>query len=371
MNNVHGIVYAYHAFPELKTIGMHRTGAALPFCGRYRLIDFALSGMMNAGIRNVGVIMQRGYLSLMEHLAGGRSWSLERHTGGLHLLPPFGLSDANKGLYEGGIEALSAVSSYLSEDVREEYILLTRGDLCANIDLRALIEAHIRSGADITAVCTKKTVAGSRHGFVPGPDGFAQEMLSWRGGAGEGLASLETYVLRQKLLLKMVQWSQEHNRLHFHQDALTHAMAQGCRVAIVPYDGYAMFVTNESDYFRANMDMLDPAKRASLFIPDRRIATRARSDAATYYGDESFVKNSLVADGCRIEGRVENCVLFGGVTVSAGAELRDCVILNDTVVGENARLRCVISDKNVVISPYLDVGGSDRLPLVVPKGSRI
>ena len=371
MNNVHGIIYAYHAFPELKTIGAYRTGAALPFCGRYRLIDFALSGMMNAGIRNVGVIMQRGYLSLIEHLAGGRSWNLDRHTGGLHLLPPFGLSDANKGLYEGGIEALSAVGTYLSGSIREEYILLTRGDLCANIDMRALIEAHIRSGADITAVCTEKAVPGSRHSFIPGQDGFAAEMLSWQKSGGEGLASLETYVLRRKLLLDMVQWSREHNRLHFHQDALTHAMAQGCRVAIVPHDGYAMFVTSEIDYFRANMDMLDAEKRRSLFVPERRVATRARSDAATYYGDGSCVKNALIADGCRIEGRVENCVIFGGVTVGAGAELRDCVILNDSVIMEGARLRYVISDKNVSFSPYLDIGGSDRIPLTVPKGSRI
>ena len=371
MNNVHGIIYAYHAFPDLKTLGAHRTGAALPFCGRYRLIDFALSGMMHAGVRNVGVIMQRGYLSLMEHLQGGRSWNLERHTGGLHLLAPYGLSDASKGIYEGGIEALSAVFSYLNEDIREEYVLLTRGDLCANVDMRALIDAHMQSGADITAVCAGQAVPGSRHSFVPGPDGFASEMLSWQGEQGEGLPSLEVYVLRRKLLVDMVQWSREHNRLHFHQDALTHAMNQGCRVAIFRHDGYAMLVTSEADYFRASMDMLDPDKRRSLFVRDRRVTTRARSDVATYYGDASSVKNSLVADGCRIEGKVENCILFGGVTVGAGAEVRNCVILNDTVIGENARLHYVISDKNVTLSPYLELSGSEQLPLAVPKGSSI
>ena len=371
MNNVHGIIYAYHSFPALKTIGMHRTGAALPFCGRYRLIDFALSGMMNAGIRNVGVIMQRGYLSLMEHLAGGRSWNLERHSGGLHLLPPYGFSDASKGVYEGGIEALSAVYSYLRDDIREEYILLTRGDLCANVDMRALIDAHLESGADITAVCTEAPLYGQRHSFVPGENGFAAEMLSYQDGPGKGVASLEMYVLRRALLLDMLQWSREHNRLHFHQDAMTHAMEEGCRVAIFLHDGYAMHITSEADYFRANMDMLDPDKRRTLFVPGRRIATRARSDVATYYGDGSCVKNCLVADGCRIEGKVENSVLFGGVTIGAGAEVRNCVILNDTVIGENTSLNCVISDKNVRLSPYLALSGSEQLPLVIPKGSEI
>lgn len=373
MNNVHGIIYAYHAFPDLKTLGMHRTGAALPFCGRYRLIDFALSGMMHAGVRNVGVIMQRGYLSLIEHLSGGRSWNLERHTGGLHLLAPYGLSDASKGVYEGGIEALSAVYSYLEEDIREEYVLLTRGDLCANVDMRAVVDAHMQSGADITAVCTATPMPGMRHSFVPGENGFAKEMLSWQGDVPEegSLGSLEVYVLRRSLLLDMVRWSREHNRLHFHQDALNHAMAQGCRVALFLHEGYAMHVTSEADYFRANMDMLDPEKRRSLFVPERRVTTRARSDVATYYGDGSCVKNALVADGCRIEGRVENCILFGGVTVGAGAEVRDCVILNDTVIGEHARLRYVISDKNAVLSPYLELSGSESLPLAIPKGSRI
>jgi glucose-1-phosphate adenylyltransferase len=372
VNNVHGIIYAYHAFPELKTIGARRTGAALPFCGRYRLIDFALSGMMHAGVRNVGVIMQRGYLSLMEHIAGGRSWNLERHSGGLHLLPPYSLAEATKGVYEGGIEALSAVYPYLVDNIRPgEYVLLTRGDLCANVDMKAVLEAHFASGADITAVCTTGEMRGQRHSFVPGPDGVATEMLSCQSGQGPGAASLEVYVLQRELLLELVGWSREHHRLHFHQDALTHAMAEGKRIKLFYHEGYAMHVTSELDYYRANMDMLDPDKRRSLFIPERRIITRSRSDVATYYGDSSRVKNCLVADGCRIEGTVENSLIFRGVTIAPGAEVRNCVILNDTVIGENAHLNCVISDKEVRLSPYLDLSGSEKLPLAIPKGSII
>ena len=115
MNSVHGLIYAYHAYPDLRELGTHRTGAALPFCGRYRLIDFSLSGMMHAGVRNVGVIMQRGYLSLMEHLSSGRTWNLARTAGGLHLLPPYGLPDAGLGTYAGCMEALGADAAMLEE----------------------------------------------------------------------------------------------------------------------------------------------------------------------------------------------------------------------------------------------------------------
>ena len=135
------------------------------------------------------------------------------------------------------------------------------------------------------------------------------------------------------------------------------------------HDGYGMLITCVRDYYRANLDMLEPENRRSLFPPERRVATRARSDVSTYYGDAADVKHSLIADGCRIEGSVENCVIFGGVTVNSGAELKNCIVLNDTVIGERCALRNVISDKNVQISPYLELTGSERLPLVVPKGS--
>jgi glucose-1-phosphate adenylyltransferase len=119
------------------------------------------------------------------------------------------------------------------------------------------------------------------------------------------------------------------------------------------------------------MDMLDESKRTLLFPPERRVTTRERIDASTYYGERAEVKNSLVADGCVIEGRVENCVIFCGVRVAAGAVLKNCIILNDTVIGRNVELNCVISDKNVSISPYVSLTGNTRLPLVIPKDSKI
>ena len=371
MNSVHGLIYAYHAFPELRELGAHRTGAALPFCGRYRLIDFALSGMMRAGVRNVGVIMQRGYLSLMEHLGSGRTWNLARCAGGLHLLPPYGLPDAWQGTYAGCMEALGAVISYLKEVVREDYVLITRGDLCANVDLRALVEAHIASGADITALCTESELPYQHHRFVTDDAGFVTELRCCQNGPGRGAASLETYILRRERLLELVEWSRASGCLHFHRDALSYALREGWRIGTVLHRGYGLHITSVADYYRANLDMLDWEKRASLFPEERRVATRTRSDTGTYFSDTAHVKNSLIADGCFIEGDVENCVLFGGVRVGAGAVLRDCIVLNDTVIGANAELKCVISDKNALLSPRLSLAGSSALPLVIPKNAKL
>jgi len=371
MNNVHGLIYAYHAYPDLRELGAHRTGSALPFCGRYRLIDLALSGMMHAGIRNVGIIMQRGYISLMEHLSSGRTWNLARCAGGLHMLPPYGLPDAGLGTYAGCMEALGAVYSYLKEDIKEDYVLITRGDLCANIDMQGMIDAHIGSGADITALCTDRELPYQHHRFVVDEAGFAEELRCCQNGPGRGMAGLETYIMHKDKLLELVDWSRESSRIHFHRDAINYALNRGWRIGTVIHREYGLHLTTVTDYYRANLDMLDLEKRMSLFPPDRGVATRARSDTNSYYSDTARVENSLIADGCIIEGSVENCVLFGGVRVGVGSELRNCIVLNDTVIGEHVDLACVISDKNAVIPPYLHLSGSETLPLVIPKGSKL
>lgn len=372
MKNVHGLIYAYHTYPELGVLGRHRTGASLPFCGRYRLIDFALSSMKNAGIFNVSVIMRKGYQSLMEHLGGGRSWDMARtNNGGLHMLPPYGMPDAEKGIYEGNMEALGAIYSYLVEDVKEEYIVLVRGDMCANVDIKKLMEAHLDSGADITAVCADRDLPYRHHCFIPDENGDVAEVLSMQEPGSKGLASLEMYVLRRERLLEMIKWCSERSRLHFHRDALQHALKEGCKVGTYVHEGYARHIISVADYFQANMDMLDAAKREQLFPTDRQVTTKERSDVSTYYSETAKVKNSLIADGCIIEGTVENCILFGGVKVCEGSALRSCIVLNDTVISPGAELRNIISDKYVTVSPYVTLTGSSSLPLVIPKGSRV
>ena len=370
MNNVHGIIYAYHGFAELRELGTHRTGSSLPFCGRYRLIDFALSAMMHAGIHDVGVIMQRDYQSLMDHLGSGRTWDMSRRTGGMRLLPPYGLPNSQKGLYEGCMEALGAVRSYLG-DIKQEYVVLHRGDLCANIDLESLVARHIASGADVTAVCTTRAQHRVHHRYVVGPDGFVEQLLCRQTQEERGVASLEVYVMRKQRLLELVDWCAERSRLHFHRDAMTHLLSEGGRVAVYMHDEWSRMIVSVNDYYEASMDMLDERCRRELFDEARYITTRERMDASTYYADGARVRNSLIADGCIIEGDIENSVIFCGVKCAPGAVLRNCIVMNDTVIGTNARLGCIISDKNVKISPYVTLTGNEKLPLVIPKESEI
>ena len=366
MNSVRGIIFAYHNYAELRELGKYRTAAALPVAGRYRLVDFALSAMMNAEIYNVDMLMQFGFQSLIDHSRGGRPWNMIRHTGGLHLM----LAKVNQGIYGGDMEALDAVKEHLYRDVKEDYVVLTRADQLANLDLKTLVDTHLASGADITALCTDRKLPGEHHAFVPGPDGFATDLLCRRTDSEQGVRSMETYVMSRENLMKMVEWCSEGDRLHFHRDAMLHAMRDdGWRVRIQMHEGYVHPVTNVQEYYAANTDLLKKENFDSLFMNNRQIATPARSDVSTYYSDTAEVSDSLVADGCMIEGKLDHCVVFSGVKVEPGASLKNCIVLNGTVVGAGAEVANMILDKDVVVEAGARSLPNSSLVQVAPKGS--
>ena len=181
MKNFHGIIFAYSAAPELRELVTHRTAASMPIFGRYRVIDFALSSLMNAGIHDVGVIMQRDYQSLMDHVRNGKAWDMSRKEGGVRLLPPFGMPGYHSGNYFGTMEALNGVGDYI-RDIPQKYVVLLLGSMCANIDLNAAGEQHIRSGAPITAICSTTTPPTAQHRYLVGKDGFAEQARFYREG---------------------------------------------------------------------------------------------------------------------------------------------------------------------------------------------
>ena len=334
MSEVHGIVYAYRSSARLGDLTRWRTNASLPFCGRYRLIDFALSSLSNAGVHSVGVIMQRDYQSLLDHLGSGKAWDLSRRSGGLHLLPPFGAN--TRGDYAGTAEALNAVISYVRA-IPEQEIVLMPADVVCNLDLAAAIAQHEAGGCGITAICR---------------DG-------------------EAYIVNKDVLLAMLDLCAQENRAFFHRDALFSYLARGGTMDVFLHRGYAVRVDTVADYFSASMDMLEPLSRASLFPAERPVRTKERADVSTYYGEHAHVENCLVADGCFIEGTVTDCILFPGVRVARGAQLSRCIVMQDTCIAADAILRNVIADKNVRIGPAVTLTGCEALPIVIPKGSEL
>ena len=299
MKDFHGIIFAYNTFPELRELVKSRTAASLPFCGRYRLIDFPLSSMRNAGILDVGVIVQRDYQSLLDHIGSGKPWDMSRRDNGLRMLPPFGLPEYHKGNYTGTMEALNAVSTYI-KDIKSKYVVLMLGNLYANIDLTVPMKQHKRSGAEITAICADRCVDGSRLRYVTGDDGFVKHMLIKPRDESKGVASLEAYIINRDVLLRLMDYSHEHNLYRFHKDAIDYYLANGGKMGIYVHHGYSAIIHSVDSYYHANMDMLDAANRGDIFPADRPVRTKIREEVSTYYGEHSSSLNCLVADNCII-----------------------------------------------------------------------
>jgi glucose-1-phosphate adenylyltransferase len=376
MNNLHGILFAYRTTPELKDLTLHRTLASLPYGGRYRVIDFMLSNLVNAGVTDVGVIMHESYQSLLDHLGSGKDFDLARRNGGMKLLPPFAYAAndrrSSSSVYRGTMEALAGVFSYLQE-IRQEYVILADAHTIINIDVAAILEDHIRSGADITAVATSKPQAVSRDAtyFLTGEDGKVNEVLVGPA-TPVGLESLNMYVLSTELLLKMTESCASRDIFSLSAGVLRPGVANGS-LTIHPYvfDGFSERIQSVYGYYVCNRLLLDPSVRKELFDPARPIRTKVRNDAPTYYAPSSKVKDSLIANGCVIEGTVENSIIFHDVHIAKGAVVRDCVIMQSSTIGEGVELSAIIADKNVTIQPGTKLNGAPNCPFVVPKNSKV
>ena len=206
---------------------MVRTSSSLPFAGRYRLIDFALSNLQNAGVRDVGVVMQRNYSSCSTTWAPGKEWDMSRKRGGLKLLPPF----TGSGEYEGIVDALENVRGYI-EDIKQDYVASCAAASAASIDLGDVMYKHVKSGAEVTAVCSTYTPEGEHHRFVVGEDGFAKEILLRRTGPGEGVATLEVYIMSKKVLLGIIDRCDTALNHKFHRDGLGGLLAEGGKINV-------------------------------------------------------------------------------------------------------------------------------------------
>lgn len=370
MRKYHGIIFAYSTAPELRELVNARTTASLPFCGRYRLIDFALSSMRNAGILDVGIIMQRDYQSLLDHIGSGKAWDMSRKTGGLRMLPPFGLPEYHTGNYTGTVEALNAVATYI-RDIPQKHVVLMLGNLCANIDLDAAIRAHEASDADITAVCADHSPDGLHRRYVLGDDGMVKEILLEREGDGEGLPTLECYIIHKQVLLDLMDRCRARHLYNFHKDAMTMFLADGGKMNVYIHPGYACAIRTVDAYYKASMDMLKAENRRMLFPAERPVRTKNHEEVSTYYGENAVSRRSLVADNCIIEGEIEDCIVFSGARIAPGAKLRRCIVMRGCSVGEGAQLDCVIADKYTSFSAGTVLTGSPRLPVVTPKNANI
>ena len=372
MKGMHGIIFSYEKHNNLRDLTAHRLPASIPFAGRYRIIDFILSSMVNAGITDVGVVLHGNYQSLLDHLGSGKDWDLSRTYGGLKILPPFAYEQSGSiAQFRGKMEALAGVRSYLA-GIRQDYVVLADSDLIINIPLRDVLAQHTASGADITAVCTGN-VSGSPEDatyFRLDSGGRVSETLfALRDPAGCH-RSLEIYVMSKDLLLALVDECMSHDQYSF-RSAVLQAKARQLRIQSFLWNGYAAQIRSLKEYYDRSLELLDSSVRREVFNPQRPVHTKERNDASTYVDPDGSCCNCIVADGCTIEGSVENSILFRGVSIARGAEVKNCILMQDVSVSRDAVLRHVIADKNVEILEGRTLMGHDQYPLSIAKNSKV
>ncbi len=371
MNDMHGIIFAYSSDQRMKELTEHRTVSSIPFGARYRVIDFVLSSMVNAGISDIGVIMHENYQSLLDHLGPGKDWDLDRKRGGLRILPPFGLTTTGgrNTSYRGRMEALGSVLSYIKQSVRQKYIVMADGDIIANIDLEAVLEKHLTSGADITAVYSKnlgEDPAESTYFKFDG-DGMVCDVVT-SPDEPQGNSSLGVYLISKSLLLELIADCVSHSLFSFDRDVLQKRHGE-LKIAGYEQTGFAVRMQSTVSYFRQSMKLLEKGVRSDLFIPERPIKTKVRDEASTYYAPGSKAVNCIAADGCYIDGEIKNCVLFRGVRIGKGAKVSNSILMQDTVVEDGVTLDYVVTDKDVVIKEGRTLVGYESYPITISKGS--
>jgi glucose-1-phosphate adenylyltransferase len=349
--------------------------ASVPFGCRYRLIDFTLSNMVNSGITSVYVITHYNYHSLMDHIGSGKDWDLARARGGIKILPPFISAFANNVnvLYKTRLEALKSINHAIS-NIKDDYVVLSDCDVICNIDLNEIISDHIKSGADMTIAVKRMylTPDSARINVIYKTDegGVIQDVESYPANfEGEADVSLNIVVMSRRYLQTMVLDAIAHDYISMNRDIIARNVRHSY-FRIYRYDGYFAVISSMQDYFKHSIELIsDASVRHELFgVKNRPIYTKIRNSAPTRYIGDATVRNSLIADGCVIEGRVENSILFRGVRIGKNTTVKNSILFQDTYTGENVSLNCVLTDKDVVIRDNVNLSGHTSMPIYVAKG---
>lgn len=372
--NALGIIFP-NAYDELvPELTSERLMASIPFAGRYRMIDFVLSSMANCGIDNVTVLVRENYFSLLDHLGSGREWDLTRKNGGLNIFPPF--AQKNMRVYTGRVGMIATIMSFLKSQ-KEKYVVMSDTNIAFNFDFNKLLDAHISSGADVTIAYTREELPDSimnaeelnkgRYYTLDLEDGRVKKIHINSQEPGVQNFSMNVYVFEREKLIKLVNEAFMGGGVYMERDILIPQLGLGTlTINGYEYTEYAARIGSLKGYFDENMKLLENENLDALFGKNP-IYTKIRDDNPTRYVNGSSAKNVMVADGCVIEGEIENCILFRGVKIGKGAKVKNAILMQDTVIEAGVNAEYIITDKKVKVSEGRELKGTDTFPIFVAK----
>ena len=368
--NAMGIIFANDA--SIGTLTEKRTMASLPFGGRYRQVDFALSNLTCAGVRHVGIITRHSYQSLLNHVGDGEEWGLEMAEGGLEYLTPYAQTTTDT--YRGKLESLNSAMDFL-EVGDEDYVVMVDSAIISNIDLNKVVASHVASGKTVTVVTKAGICNGEKNvdlALKLNDAGEIVDIVCDTKASADYVASMDIFVASKPWLIAKVQEAYAHGISHMDRDLVMGGWQSGSvSVNTYAFEGVALYNESEEEYYKNTMALLKKDVRADIFGGAHPVWTKVRDRVPCYYGENVKMENVLVADGCMLEGEVEDSVLFRQVTIEEGAEVENCIIMNDCVIGAGAEVKYAILDKEVTVTPGAKLCGTKEHIIIVKKGETV
>jgi glucose-1-phosphate adenylyltransferase len=365
MKNVMGVINLVNELDDLEELTYGRCVASVPFGGRYRLVDFIMSSMVNSGIGNVSVFAHTKFRSLMDHLGSGKEWDLDRKRNGLFILPP--AVDELQEMLKGDLYHFHKHRDYFYRSP-QQYVFIVRSHMVCNIDLQEVMEAHRTSNADVTLVYKQlddPTNAKSRK-ILLNDEGRVTVMHDHSGRLQSDKVSMEIFLMKKELLLDLVETSMAQGYDHFVRNAvmknIDHLNIRGFE-----YRGYLGIVNTIESYFHHSMNLLNPQVWHELFYKPGLIYTKIKDEPPAKYLQHSNVSNSLIANGCIIDGTVENSILFRAVKVNKGVHLKNSIVLQNCEIRENVSIENAILDKDVIVKAGRELKGHIAVPYIAAK----
>ncbi|NJP36945.1 glucose-1-phosphate adenylyltransferase subunit GlgD [Alkalicoccus luteus] len=368
MNTLMGLINLEHEHDFLEELTYFRCGAAAPFAGRYRLIDFTLSNMVKTRIEEVAVFTNTKYRSLMDHVGTGADWELARRHGGLFILPPDWNDPTD--ISRGDLRHFHNNRDYFHRS-KADHVLVSGSQFVANTDFDEAFQHHLDTGADVTLVSVQLDKSLPEH--VPQlrlETNEAGQVINLTNDQENKHAFTNVYIIKKEVLLRLVDQCIAFHKDHF----LFHGIKENLHdlhAEYYQYEGYSFFVNSIESFFRHNMNLLDPDPYRELFFKNEYVRTKISNEPPVKYRETADVKDSLLANGSVIDGDVHNSVLFRGVKVKKGAVVKNSIILQRCIIEEDVHLENVILDKDVRISSGQTFIGSKDKPFVVAKRKQI
>lgn len=373
MSNIMGFIVTGGRKDSMKELVAMRSVSAIPVGGKYRAIDFVLSNMVNSGLDKIGIVTQYRFRSLMDHLGSGKEWDLDRRNGGLFMFPPY-LAGDGTGWYKGSADGMHNNLLFLTRS-SEEYVMITTGNCIYTMDYNELLKEHEDSGADITLMCRDMSDLDPSEWINFGnleldDDNRITDFQEKPVQPKTAMCSMGVYIMKRTLLIDLLVEGNAKCRYDFTKDIIIQELDK-LVIKGYKFEGYWRSMSSIPMFYRCNMEIIDPEVTKELMEDGGRILTKVKDETPTKYNDEASVKESIVADGCIIEGEVYNSVLSRGVKIGKGSVVRNSIIMQDTYIGENVNLDYVILDKNVIVNDNKVLKGELSHPVIVGKREEV